>query len=337
MAAQNNKKNSFVKYIALILIIIVVIVGGTIWYLDYNKYVYTDDAHVDSDNVAISSKILGRLVHLYANEGDSIKKDMLIVELDSSDLLAQRSNAVASKNQAIASKSQAEAKYNYDLDNIKNFEVSLQRAQDDFNRAKEQLAGDVITKEQFEHIKKNLESAQAQLNASKTNLTVSKSQINSVAATIEMASSQINLIDVQLKNTKIYSPFDGIVAKRWLLPGDIIQPGQSVLTITRNDKLWIVSYLEETKLTNIHIGQKATFTIDAYPDLVFYGNIFYIGSNSASQFSLIPPNNASGNFTKVTQRIPIKISIDGVSNNKNLNNFNIISGMSAEIKIQKNQ
>ena len=337
MAEQEKKKSNFTKYITLILVMIIVVTGGIYWYLDYMKYVSTDDAHVDSDNVAISSKILGRVVHLYANEGDSVKKDMLIAELDSTDLLAQRENTFAVKNQAVASKIQAEAKYHYDEENIKTLEVTLQRTLDDFNRAKEQAAGDVITKEQFEHIKKSYESAQAQLDAAKTNLTVSKAMINSASASIETAGTQINLIETQLKNTKIYAPFDGIVAKRWLLPGDIAQPGQSVLTITSSEKLWVVAFLEETKLTNIHIGQKATFTIDAFPDVVFYGNIFYIGSNSASQFSLIPPNNASGNFTKVTQRIPIKISIDGVEKQGNLKNYNIISGMSAVIKIQKKQ
>jgi len=194
---QTKKKSNVIKYITLIIIILVLVSGGIYWYLDYIKYVSTDDAHVDSDNVAISSKILGRIVHLYANEGDSVKKDKLIVELDSADLLAQRANAVAAKNQAQATKNQAEAKLKYDSDNIKTLDVALQRAQDDFNRAKEQVAGDVISKEQFEHIKKSLESAQAQSEAAKTNLNVSKAMINSAAASIESASSQINLIDTQ--------------------------------------------------------------------------------------------------------------------------------------------
>jgi len=138
-----------------------------------------------------------------------------------------------------------------------------------------------------------------------------------------------------LGNTKLYAPSDGIIAKRWLLPGDITQPGQSVFTITNNHKLWIIVYLEETNLSQIHINQKARYTIDAFPGAVFTGRVFSIGSNTASQFSLIPPNNASGNFTKVTQRVPLKISIDGIEKGKKLSDYKILSGMSAVVKIIK--
>ena len=121
----------------------------------------------------------------------------------------------------------------------------------------------------------------------------------------------MQVIETQLKNAKLYSPISGIVAKRWLLPGDIVQPGQSVFTVTNNDKLWVAVYLEETKVAGVYVGQPSNFSIDAFPGVEFTGKVYSIGSNTASQFSLIPPNNASGNFTKVTQRVPLKISIDG--------------------------
>jgi len=121
------------------------------------------------------------------------------------------------------------------------------------------------------------------------------------------------------------------------LPGDVTQPGQSVFTITNNNKLWVVAYLEETKIADVHKGQKTFFSVDAYPDVVFNGTIFSLGSNTASQFSLIPPNNASGNFTKVTQRIPVKISIDKTENNKPLSSYDILAGMSVVVKIIKDK
>lgn len=332
-----TNKSNIIKYSIMSILSIVVIVAGVFWYIDYLQYVSTDDARVDSDNVSVSSKILGRIVHLYAAEGDTVSKGMLLVELDSLDLIAQRANANAIREQAISSKTQAEAKYRYDEANLKTLEINLTKAFNDLKRAKEQISGGVITQEQFEHIQKNYEAVESQFNAAKIFLNVTKAQIRTAASAIESAKAQIAMYDTELLNTKIYSPSDGILAKRWLLSGDVAQPSQSIFTLTKTNNKWIIAFLEETKLENITVGQNVEFSIDAFKDKEFYGKIFYIASNSASQFSLIPPNNASGNFTKVTQRIPIKISIDGDKQGDNINNINIISGMSAEIRIKKNQ
>lgn len=338
---ENNLKpvkesnNVIKRYIPLFAVVIIVFVIGFIWYKDYTKYIYSDDAHIDADNVAISSKILGRISHIFADEGDSVKKGMLIAELDSADLLAQKRQAIAAKDQALASQIQAEAKYKYDQDGIKVVEVNYEKAQEDFLRAKNQFAGDVIPKEQFDHAQKTFESANAQLNAAKTQLEVSKAQIETAFATVENAKAQIGVLSTQLNNTRLYAPFGGIVAKRWLLPGDVVQPGQPIFTLTNNNKLWVAVYLEETKLSNVHLSQKAIYTIDAFSGVKFTGKVFSIGSNTASEFSLIPPNNASGNFTKITQRVPLKISIDGTEKNGNISDFKILDGMSVVVRIVK--
>jgi len=126
------------------------------------------------------------------------------------------------------------------------------------------------------------------------------------------------------------------VARRWLLTGDISQTGQPIFTITNEKQLWVMIYIEETNLSEIKIGQKAIFTVDAFAGLKFYGTVFYIGSNAASQFALIPPSNASGNFTKTTQRIPVKISIDKTENKKGEPaTVSLISGMSVVMKLVK--
>jgi membrane fusion protein (multidrug efflux system) len=279
--------------------------------------------------------MLGRISKIYAAEGDTVKKGQLLVEIDSLELIAQKKQVIAVKEQANSSKAQAEAKYKYDQENVKVLEINFEKAKDDFLRAKSQIAGDVISKEQFDHIKKTYEAAKAQVDVGNSQILVSKSQINSAIAAIENSNAQINVIETQLNNTKLYSPIDGIIAKRWLLAGDIVQPGQSVFTVTNNSNLWIAVYLEETKLSGCYINQKALFTIDAFSDVTFTGKIYSIGSNTASQFSLIPANNASGNFTKVTQRVPIKISIDGIKGNGNLSGYKLLSGMSALVKIVK--
>jgi membrane fusion protein, multidrug efflux system len=333
---EEESKKSFKVYIPLIVVILLVIVGGWYWYRDYSKYITTDDAFVDSDRVSVGSKIMGRIVKSYVIEGDSVKANMLLAELDSTELVAQKNQTLASKNQAIASTKQAEAKYISDEENLKVLRVNLQRANDDLIRTKAQYDGGVTTKEQFDHAQKTYESAQAQLEASQTQLIVSKAQIASAQAAVESAQAQIEFTQAQLRNTRFFAPFSGAVAKRWLLVGDVAQPGQSIFTITNDRNLWVTIYLEETNLSDIKIGQKATFTIDAIPGVLFSGSVFYIGANTASQFSLIPPSNASGNFTKTTQRIPVKISIDkGVNKKGEVVSPKIISGMSVIMKLVK--
>ena len=216
-----SKTSNLKVYIPLTIIVLAIICGGIIWYLDYTKYINTDDAHVDSDYVSISSKILGRISNIYAQEGDSVKAGELLAELDSTDLLAQKQQAIAAKAQTEAMKDQSEAKYTFDEENLKVMEVTLSRAQEDFDRAKSQFAGEVIPKEQYDHAKKTLETAQAQLNAARSQLQVSKSQIASSAKAIESSNAQIDVIETQIRNTRLFAPIDGVISKRWLLPGDI--------------------------------------------------------------------------------------------------------------------
>jgi membrane fusion protein (multidrug efflux system) len=333
---EEPKKSRLKVYIPLAIVIIIVLAGAWLWYRDYSMYITTDDAHVDADNVSVSAKIMGRIATIYANEGDFVKQGMLMADLDSTDLIAQRNQTSAMKAQAQANLVQSETRFKSDNISLKVLEINLDRASEDMARAKKQSDGGVITTEQFDHIKKAFETASAQLEAAKGQLLVSKSMIPSATASVETANAQIKVLDTQLKNTKLYAPSDGVVAKRWLLAGDVVQSSQSVFTITVSKNLWIVAFLEETKISDIHAGQKVKFSIDAFPDVKFTGKIFLVGSSTASVFSLIPANNASGNFTKVTQRIPVRISIETASNNKELSSFNILSGMSAVVKIIKN-
>jgi membrane fusion protein, multidrug efflux system len=332
---SESKNNRLKVYIPLALVILIVLAGAWYWYRDYSRYVTTDDAHIDADNVSVSSKIIGRIASIYADEGNFVKQGTLLAVIDSSDLFAQRNQAAALKSQSVASLAQSEVKFNSDQISLRVLEVNLERATEDLTRAKSQLDGGVITTEQFDHIKKGYETASAQLDAAKSQLMVSKAMISSASAAVETANAQVKVLDTQLKNTRLYAPADGIITKRWLLPGDIVQPSQSVFTMTLSKNLWVVAFLEETKISSIRIGQSVRFTIDAFPGVRFRGKVFLVGSSTASVFSLIPANNASGNFTKVTQRIPVRISIESAELNKEISSFNILSGMSVVVKITK--
>jgi len=332
---MKSGKTNWKVYIPVMVVVAGVITAGIIMYMNYSRYLRTDDAFVTSDNISVSSKILGRIIKLYVDEGDTVKQGQLLAELDSTDLLAQKQQIIASKVQTEANKLQAQAKLESDQTGIKVLEIASAKAADDFDRAKTQFDGGVATKEQFDHAQRAKESAVAQLDAARAQLEVSRAQITTAAASIASAQAQIGVINTQLANTRLYAPISGIIAKRWLLPGDVVQPGQSIFTVNNDSTYWVVVYLEETKMETVHMGQRAKFTIDTYPGVVFEGSVFMVSPTTASQFSLIPPNNASGNFTKVTQRIPLKVSIDRTQNGRPLTDFNFRTGMSAVVKIAR--
>lgn len=332
---QSVKKKRIKVYIPLFLVIVIVIVGGIIWYRQYKKYIKTDDAYIDTDNLAVSSKILGRIVKIYVSEGDSVTRGELLAELDSSDIVADKEQALAERKKSQAGFIQSKAQYASDEEGIKVAQIAYDNAKSDYERAQSQYNGGVIPEETYDHLRRAYETASAKLSAAKISLKVSEARIHSAKAQVESADASINGINTKLVNTKLISPINGLVAKRWLLAGDIVQPGQSVYTVTDNHNLWVLVNLEETKIANVHLNQKSLFTVDAFPGVVFTGQVFSIGSNTASQFSLIPPNNASGNFTKVTQRIPVKISIDETDNGRPASSYNIVAGMSVLVKIMK--
>ncbi len=291
--------------IPLLILFAAVVVAAYYWYGNLMAYVSTDDAFVDADRVSISSKILGRITYLGAQEGDSVKAGQILVKLDDSDLLAQKNSTVASIKLA--------------EETIKLSKVNVDKAQEDFQRAELQFKGGVTTKEQYDHARKALDAARAAYDI----------DISRISAT----KSQLGVIDTQLKNTIIVAPMDGVVAKRWVLSGDVIQPGQAVFTIYDLKNLWVTANMEETKVGKLHVGSNVEFTVDSYPGVNFDGKIFNIGDYTASEFSLIPPNNASGNFTKVTQRIPVKISIMG-NNSPSAEKFVFRPGMSVEVSVK---
>ena len=187
-------------------------------------------------------------------------------------------------------------------------------------RSATQFRESIIPQEQYDHAKRALDLAQAQKKVA--------------LAQIDNSQAQLNVVRTQLLNTKIVAPMAGVLARKWVMPGDIVQPGQPIFTIYDLQNVWITAYFEETKLEVIHLNDPTEIDVDAYPGHKFEGKVVLIGAAAASQFSLIPPNNASGNFTKVTQRVPVKISIGNPRLQSGQSEFRLLPGMSVEVKIK---
>jgi membrane fusion protein (multidrug efflux system) len=287
------------------LLLIITIIVLIFWFYLFNKrnFVSTDDAYIDANHVSVSAKLLGRISELIVDEGDSVHAGQVLVKLDDSDLRAQEAQARASLELA--------------QENIILAKVNLKRAENDYERARSQFRDDVIAKEKFDHVQSDYEAARA-----RTRIATAQAQT---------AAAQLGIIETQLNNTTLASPMDGVVSKRWAIAGDIVQPGQAIFSIYDLKNVWVTANLEETRLAVLHEGDPVAIKVDSYPHREFTGNIIRIGSNTAAQFSLLPPNNASGNFTKITQRVPITISIDRPAGSVPIR---LLPGMSVNIRIK---
>ncbi len=278
--------------------------AALIWYFVFFPYVRTDDALIDGYKVAVCPDIvMTRIIKLYVDEGSIVKKGDLLCELDDSVLQAQKIEAIAK----IAALEATVVLERYHLEKIRN----------DFERAQKGYQDGVVTFQQFDHAQKNFAIAETRWEVSQKELDQSR--------------AELGVIETRLRHTKIYASINGYIVKRWVYEGDVPHLGQAIFSLYDLDTTWVLANLEETKMERIRLGDFVEIHLDTYPDKTFYGEVFVIKGAAASEFSLIPQDNATGNYTKVAQRVPLKISIKRPPGEENLYFF---PGLSAEVKIK---
>ncbi len=261
------------------LVVVGIIVG--LFFFEWRRYVWTNDANIEAYETNLTSNVTERILSLHVAEGDYVQEGQLIAQLQNNVPLAQR----------------AEAKANIIRleQEIKVKQALLDKVRNDYIRAEEGLEDRVISAQEYDHKQKDLWMAEAELDLGK--------------AALEQAIRQLEVIEAELVHYTIHAPRNGVIAKRWVWVGDVVSPGQALFTMYDLKDVWVLANLEEFKLENIRLGDRVRIWVDAYPGYVFHGEIFTIKGAAASQFSLVPQNNATGNYTKVAQRVPLKISI----------------------------
>lgn len=331
-----QKKKSNKSMVWLIVFLAIAIVVAFLWWWNYRKYISTDDANLDSFRVNVAARVMAPLLTLHAWEGDTVKAGRVLAELDSSNVKVQLQEARARRDQMAANLVLDRENLKAAAADLKLAEIALSQAELNYQRAKTLYTDQAISEEYYRNMEDAYKSARIKVDFERKQIDVAQAQVVAGEAAVMAADASIESVRVNLDYYRIIAPADGVIAKRWVLPGDIVQPGQTLFTINQGKDIWVAVYLEETKFQNIHLGQPASFMLDAYPGLTFSGKIYYIGSNAASEFALIPPNNASGNYTKIAQRIPLKISIDQVSGESGKQEMpELVSGMSVTVKIKK--
>ncbi|MGE3953742.1 MAG: HlyD family secretion protein [Parachlamydiales bacterium] len=286
------------------LVIIGVAVG--LFFFEWRRVVWTNDANIEAYQTNLTSNVTERILSLYVDEGDTVREGQLIAQLQN--------------NVPLAQKAEAEANIIRLQQEIKVKEALLEKVRNDYIRAEEGIGDRVISAQDFDHKQKDFWMAEAGLALS--------------IAALEQAVRQLEVIEAQLVHYTIHAPRDGVIAKRWVWVGDVVSPGQALYTMYDLQDVWVLANLEEFKMENIRLGDPVDIRVDAYPGYRFHGEIFTIKGAAASQFSLVPQNNATGNYTKVAQRVPLKISIRPPDDFPKGEPLYLFPGLSCEVLIK---
>jgi membrane fusion protein (multidrug efflux system) len=340
-----SKKKFPVKQIV---IITVLLIAG---YFGFKKIYFsvthesTDNAQVETQIVPVLPRVSGYVKAVNVRDFDSVKQGQLIVELDDAELQSQMVEAEADVQQAKTEVINAEATLQNAVStlavnkaNITLNELRKRKADEDQQRDQRLLNDGAITKKQSDDSKFMVESTQQQLIISKNEYTAAQSRIAILKSNIQKANDAVRIkeakigqLQLKISYTKIYSPLSGKIGKKNISEGQFIQAGTPMFSVVNDSTFWIVANFKESQLEALIPGKKVDVRIEAYPDLTVTGTIASLSEATGAKFALLPPDNSSGNFVKVTQRIPIKIWIDDVQKYHDM----LRAGMSVFIVAEK--
>lgn len=343
-----SNKNQSTRFNKIMLVIAwILIAGGVIGafsYLIFNsRYETTNDAQVDQYITPLSSRISGFIKEVNFEEYQKVKKGDTLIVIDAeeyayaaeqaqSEVEASQSTVAVTEN-AVQSKASEIAIIQAQIEKA-NLEVW--QTQQDYNRFKNLVVEKSATQQQFEKAEVAYKSALSQKHTLESQLKVINANINEAKAKVLPAKSttkskkaSAKFADLMVRYSYIVAPFDGVVGKKNIQPGQYIKVGQSLVNVVSDEK-WVTANFRETQISNVEIGADVYFTADAYPGKEFTGKIMAFSPASGSKFSLLPQNNATGNFIKIEQRIPTKIIL-----NPNQETEKLAAGMNVMIHVKK--
>ena len=284
----------------------------------------TDDAYVKGDLTPLSAKIEGYLTKVPINDFQHVKAGELLVQIEDDDYKARVDQAEADVAVAEAAienlksrKAQQHAQIAEAQSAIGATQADVERTRLEEVRQQNLVASTYGTRQRLEQATADEKRFQAtlargrdELEAQRSQMAVLDTQELQLRADLKSKQAVLALARITLGYTRIVSPVDGMVGERGVRTGQYVRPGMQVISVVPLDTVWVVANFKETQLTRVAIGQPASITVDTFPGVVVTGHVDSISPASGSQFSLLPPDNATGNFTKVVQRIPVKIVLD---------------------------
>ena len=304
--------------IALIAVVAIGIAGG-MYYANARHFENTDDAFIDTHTAQIAPRVAGPVASISVNDNQRVEVGQEIMRIDDSDYrvrlneaIAQRGNAAAQESQARAQLGIQQANINQAQSNVAVAEAELTQAEQDFARFKN-IDPKAITRQQLDTSSSQLKSATARLQSARqavvgarAQLEASKAQLEAAQASVRQADTSVENARLQISYTQITAPISGLITRRTFAVGNYLNPGAPVVAIVP-DEMWVTANYKESQLTDMREGQPVDIKVDAFPKLVLRGRVDSIQRGSGSAFSSLPAENATGNYVKVVQRVPVKI------------------------------
>ncbi|AKE96769.1 HlyD family secretion protein [Cronobacter sakazakii] len=346
---ENRKRPGKKPLIILGIVVVIMVIGAIIWWFMTRNLETTDDAFIEGDAVTVAPKVAGYVTELRVKDNQRVKKGDLLVVIDPRDATAQRDQAQAQLSLAESQLHQAQAQlalakvqYPAQRDQAK---AQVLRAQAELANARAEYQRQrgvdprATSKQNIDAANAQLRSAEAGLANAQVQLEVAEqvqlqirqqeTNVEARQSQVEQARAQLKTAELNLSYTEVRAPFDGYVTKRNVQNGTLVQAGSALFSIVSPD-IWVVANFKESQLERMRPGNKVEISVDAFPDLELEGHVESIQQGSGSRFSAFPAENATGNFVKIVQRVPVKIVID-----KGLENWNqpLPLGLSVEPEV----
>ena len=342
-----TKKKTNKKFIYIIgALVLIGVVYGAIKFIHSLSHEETDDAQIEANMNSIIPRVSGYIDKIYVTDNEMVKKGDTLFTIEQKDYQVKLEQAKASlaaaesqvgvakssigssQANAVASNAQASSA----LGSVETAKIKLRRATDDYKRYSNLYENQSITAQQYEQALAAKQEAESQLqilqnqqkamksqsNAALSQTEVSKKQVSVADANVKSAQAMVDAAQLNLDYTVVTASIDGQLSTVGIQEGQFVQPGQSLFYLVNTHDKWVVANFKETQLTKMKVGQKVSIEVDAYPDHDFEGKVSNFSPATGAQFSLLPPDNATGNFVKTVQRLPVKIKFTDDNDTKKL-------------------
>jgi membrane fusion protein (multidrug efflux system) len=331
---ESATKRPWLRWIIMASLPLLLLIGGGLYWYWTRNLVSTDNAYVQQDKVAVSSEINGPIAEVFVRDGQIVKAGDLLFRIDPAPFALSLRQAQASIADAQVAVQTMASEYAGSSVDISLAREDIAFAQAKFARQQALMDKGFTTRADYDAARHAVTQAQEALKTAQADAAMARSKLARPAASmgknpaIAAAEVQRDLANLNLRRTEIRAPIGGRVAQvERLLPGQMMVSGLPAVTIVASDKSWIEANFKETDLDRMRVGQRASLTFPAYPGLELTGFVASIGAGTGSEFSVLPAQNASGNWVKVTQRVPVRIEIRDKPGRA------LIAGMSADVTV----
>jgi membrane fusion protein (multidrug efflux system) len=316
--AAAPKKNGKRKRALLILatVVLVALVAWLLWYLLVGRWHQdTDDAYVQGNMVSITAQTAGTVVSIGADDGMKVVAGQALVQLDPNDAKVAFEQAKANLANTVRQVRGLYSAVDAGQADLRARQVAIAKARADVARREGLVASGAVSAEELAHARNELAAAEAALSSSRENLSRNRALVDATTVNdqpqVQAAAAQLRAAYLNLQRAAIVAPVTGYVAQRTVQLGQRVQPGMPLMTVIPLEQVWVEANFKETQLAKMRLGQPVELTSDVYGDNIEYsGKLASLGLGTGSAFSLLPAQNASGNWIKIVQRVPVRIELD---------------------------